>query len=595
MTAITEILINVQNKGLLANRPAPAINGRNYWATDNLTMYQDNGTTWETLFTIPSNTAVTVEEVDGAPTGTATKIVFPNGTLSFAGSVATYTPSGGSVTVQEQDGSPSATATTLKFPNGSITDEGGGVLSIRDLPVGYIGAHAFHSTNQNIVAAGTALSFNSEVWDTDGFHSTVTNTSRFTVPPGLGGKYLLHAVAQDQTGGAAFLFLKNGAQVGGGGHSSTTAAKATSVDLVVDLAAGDYVEFMGAADSGTHEVYGQTPQSWQTASMSITKLDAGKVGSGVGAKAHNTGAQSIPSATWTAVTLASEVWDTDNFHSTASNTSRMTIPAGLGGKYRATAGTAFDAGGTGDRYIAIRVNGAVLTGGSTVDVRAPHASLTADRSGSLDVDVVAGDYVELYVYQDSGGALNVQRSFLSLMRIDALPPAQGAMVLLDSKIASSSASLDFTNFVSSRYDQYVFEVVGLVPATNAVDFYMRMSTNGGSSYDSANNYRAAIWAYATTGTVNASYDPGSAIAARGTAEISNAATGGVDATIKLFDPASTVRHKRVLADFTYMTAQVVRSNVAGSYFVTTAVDSVRFLFSSGNIASGTIRVYGIAK
>lgn len=38
--------------------------------------------------------------------------------------------SGGSVTVQEEDGSPTGTASTLKFPNGSVTSNGGGSYSI---------------------------------------------------------------------------------------------------------------------------------------------------------------------------------------------------------------------------------------------------------------------------------------------------------------------------------------------------------------------------------------------------------------------------------------------------------------------------------
>jgi hypothetical protein len=45
---------------------------------------------------VTAGSALTVEEVDGAPTDAAvTKIVFPNGTLAIAGHVATYTPTGG--------------------------------------------------------------------------------------------------------------------------------------------------------------------------------------------------------------------------------------------------------------------------------------------------------------------------------------------------------------------------------------------------------------------------------------------------------------------------------------------------------------------
>lgn len=39
--------------------------------------------------------SLTVEEVDGSPTVAATKLKFPNGTLSVLGAEATYTPAGG--------------------------------------------------------------------------------------------------------------------------------------------------------------------------------------------------------------------------------------------------------------------------------------------------------------------------------------------------------------------------------------------------------------------------------------------------------------------------------------------------------------------
>jgi hypothetical protein len=41
---------------------------------------------------------LTIEEADGSPTGSATKLVLPNGTLSYVGTVATYTPTAGGST-----------------------------------------------------------------------------------------------------------------------------------------------------------------------------------------------------------------------------------------------------------------------------------------------------------------------------------------------------------------------------------------------------------------------------------------------------------------------------------------------------------------
>jgi hypothetical protein len=45
--------------------------------------------------TIAGGSGLTIEEVDGSPTVSATKLVLPNGTLGVVGTVATYTPAGG--------------------------------------------------------------------------------------------------------------------------------------------------------------------------------------------------------------------------------------------------------------------------------------------------------------------------------------------------------------------------------------------------------------------------------------------------------------------------------------------------------------------
>jgi hypothetical protein len=68
--------------------------------------------------TIPSN-SITIEEVDGTPSGAANKLVFSNGTVTIVGNTATIT-TGGSLTVEEADGTPTGTASTIVFPNGTV-------------------------------------------------------------------------------------------------------------------------------------------------------------------------------------------------------------------------------------------------------------------------------------------------------------------------------------------------------------------------------------------------------------------------------------------------------------------------------------------
>lgn len=132
-------------------------------------------------------------------------------------------------------------------------------------------------------------------------------------------------------------------------------------------------------------------------------------GSFRGCKIYNDGAQSIPNASSTAVTFGAEMYDTDALHSTATDTSRITIPSGLAGKWRFTYKTGFAANGTGARVAFLRRNGGTDANnilGSRINVMPISATLAADSGHSVDVDLAVGDYVELFLYQDSGGALN---------------------------------------------------------------------------------------------------------------------------------------------------------------------------------------------
>ena len=67
-------------------------------------------------------------------------------------------------------------------------------------------------TNSGNVAVGlaTAITWDTETQDTAGYHSTVTNTSRITIPNGQAGYYLLHFnVSADAA--TAFILYYNGA------------------------------------------------------------------------------------------------------------------------------------------------------------------------------------------------------------------------------------------------------------------------------------------------------------------------------------------------------------------------------------------------
>ncbi len=174
----------------------------------------------------------------------------------------------------------------------------------------------------------------------------------------------------------------------------------------------------------------------------------------------------------------------------------------------------------------------------------------------------------------------------------------GGLVLLEQHTGNNtSPNLDFTTFISSTYDTYKFEFVNIVPATNSVDLYMRAGTGGGPTYDAGTNYSYEHWRW-----VNGSQSSGGGtgqtaiVLTSNTDHLSNDANWGVCGSLTLYAPQSAI-FKRVVGQYSYLTASSTRQgeDVEGAYEISTALTAVRFLLSSGNVASGTIRAYGVAK
>lgn len=121
---------------------------------------------------------------------------------------------------------------------------------------------------------------------------------------------------------------------------------------------------------------------------------------------QNNTTQSISTASWTAATFDTDNSDAYSMHSTSSNTSRIIAPAA--GLYIVTANFAFASNGTGTRKAQLRKNAAgVSTSGTSLGHTggAPQTALQYFGSISAIVQLAASDYVELFVYQDSGGSL----------------------------------------------------------------------------------------------------------------------------------------------------------------------------------------------
>ena len=123
----------------------------------------------------------------------------------------------------------------------------------------YVGVSVYKSAAQTISnLTATAVTFNTEDFDTNGFHDSSTNTSRFTVPSGKAGKYLLTGglayLAGNATGLRGAYIYKNGAaynyNVQQPAVSPSPYGSLVNISFVLNLAVSDYIEIFAFQGDG---------------------------------------------------------------------------------------------------------------------------------------------------------------------------------------------------------------------------------------------------------------------------------------------------------------------------------------------------------
>jgi predicted flavoprotein YhiN len=124
----------------------------------------------------------------------------------------------------------------------------------------------------------------------------------------------------------------------------------------------------------------------------------------VGCSLTKSANQSVNNTTATAITFDTELKDTNAFHDNSTNTSRITIPSGKAGFYLISGQINFASNSTGVRDGAIYKNGTVMT--QVFVLGAANGGWTGASVSQIQ-ELAVADYIELFAYQNSGGALNV--------------------------------------------------------------------------------------------------------------------------------------------------------------------------------------------
>lgn len=261
-----------------------------------------------------------------------------------------------------------------------------------------------------------------------------------------------------------------------------------------------------------------------------------------------------------------------------------TLVIGTDGSYFDITGTTAITGMTvaANRFFTLQFDGALtLTHGASLNL-----------PGAANITTAAGDEFTFY----STAADTVRCIGYALASGEAIVGGGAYRTLLETVTPSASATAVLTAFNNTDYGLYEIELENVLPVTDGVLLYLRTSTDGGSSYDSgASDYG---WALSGTLTPSSSDTNGSFVdtkiqLARRT--VDNVSGGGVNGTLRIRNAGDSL--------FTNIIGNVYFVDASGGEYVfyvangvrkaLSDVDAVQLLFASGNIASGTIRLYGI--
>lgn len=178
---------------------------------------------------------------------------------------------------------------------------------------------------------------------------------------------------------------------------------------------------------------------------------------------------------------------------------------------------------------------------------------------------------------------------------------QKGVVLIQSQSASGSTSIDFTTgLTDTEFKKFILQIDDLVCATDGKAVLLRAS-QAASFISGASDYSWVV----TGDRISASATGGSAgdtsinltLATGATSGLGNAAGEYGTWEVTIFNPSGSSLNKEMIFDGSYNRAtDGERIRMVGSGRViknNTAIDGLRVLMDSGNITSGTFRLWGV--
>lgn len=208
----------------------------------------------------------------------------------------------------------------------------------------------------------------------------------------------------------------------------------------------------------------------------------------------------------------------------------------------------------------------------------------------------AADNIDL---QSDGAIQNADSVSTDALSIGPDDESVGSRVI-ESQSPSGVSSVDFTTGIDSDHGSYIMELESVVPATDDEELFARVSTDGGSTWQSdASDYKYALKVHDSGGGSaqrNSDGDSKFSLTEIGVGNHVGSSSGEhLGGTLKMFSPNDS----SLLTTFSFVIAYIngsnesVRVHGSATYATAETVDGVQLFFDSGNIESGSIKLLGV--
>jgi len=170
-------------------------------------------------------------------------------------------------------------------------------------------------------------------------------------------------------------------------------------------------------------------------------------------------------------------------------------------------------------------------------------------------------------------------------------------VITSTNVTSAVSTVDFTTGIDGTYVSYVVTFSCVIPNTTTTTLWMNLGDSSGFDTGSTDYKRTQYYTHSASEAThysNSSGDPYAKMEMHTTTVGGSGGPGGVTGMVKFTRPTDGVSYPmmtwELITNYTY-----ARRGAGGILrLAVITVDRIRFLFNSGNIASGRFTLYGIA-